>query len=147
MATISAASRTVTNLPTSLRGPGVFASASGGSFWVREIGVFNTTTTAFAVGVLVCSATGTQVGGLTEVNLDDFTAGAADETAFTSQSSDSTSVGLIRQASVGAAIGAGVIFTFAGRGLHIPEGTGNGIILNLPTGTAQHFDFYIDWDK
>lgn len=147
MARISAAGRTVTNLPTSVRGPGVFASASGGSFWVREIGVFNTTTTAFAASVVICSATGTQAGAITECNLDDFTNAAADETAFTSQSSDSTAVGTIRQASVGAAIGAGVIWTFPDRGIHIPEGTGNGIIIGCPTGTAQHFDFYIDWDK
>lgn len=143
----SAAGRGVTNLPTSLRGPALFAGASSGSFFLREVGIFNTTTSAVAVGLIVCSAQGTGVGGLTEYQEDDFTAAAPGETAFTSQSSDSTSVATIRQASLGAAIGAGVIWTFGDRGVHIPEGTTNGVIINLPTGTGQFLDFYFVWDK
>lgn len=144
---ISAAGRTVTNLPTAARGPGVFSGSAGGASWIREVGVFNTTATAVAVGLLLCTATGTQVGGLTEVITDDPSNGNAPaETAFTSQSSDSTGT-IIRQASLGAAIGSGVIWTFDPRQLEIAEGTGNGIIISCPTGTAQHLDFYIDWDK
>jgi hypothetical protein len=147
MARVSAAGRTVTNLPTTLRGPGVFAGATGGALIIREVGIFNTTTTAFAAGIAVCTATGTQVGGLTEYSISDPSRPASAATAFTSQSGDSTVAGTIRQASVGAAIGAGVIFTFGELGVLILEGTGNGIIINCPTGTAQHFDFYIDWDE
>lgn len=144
---ISAAGRTVTNLPTAARGPGVFAGSTGGKFWVKEIGVFNTTTTAVAVGVLLCTATGTQAGALTEVIEDDQSNGNAPaETAFTSQSTDSTGT-IIRQASLGAAIGSGLIWTWGDRELLIDEGTGNGVIITCPTGTAQHLDFWIKWGK
>ena len=144
---ISAAGRTVTNLPTAARGPGVFAGATGGGFWVLEVGVFNTTTTAVAGGVLLCTATGTQVGGLTEVIEDDQSNGNAPaETAFTSQSSDSTGT-IIRQFSLGAAVGSGLVMTWAPRELLISEGTANGIIISCPTGTAQHLDFWIKWGK
>lgn len=147
MARISAAGRGVTNLPTAVRGPALFGSASGGSFWVREVGVFNTTTSAVCVGLAVCTAQGTGAGGLTEYQEDDATAAAPAETAFSSQSTDSTVAATIRQASLGAAIGSGVIWTFGERGLEITEGTANGIIINCPTGTAQFLDFYFVWNK
>jgi hypothetical protein len=144
---IAAAGRTVTNLPTATAGPGVFASAGDGPFWVREIGVWNTTPTAVAVGVAVCTATGTQVGALTEYIQDNPAAPAPSETAFTSMSSAATVAATIRQASLGALVGSGIIWTFGDSGLLIPEGTGNGVIINCPTGTAQHLDFYLVWDK
>jgi len=147
MAIFEVASRTVTNLPTTLRGPGIFAAATSGKFWIREVGIFNTTATAVCVGIIVCTASGTQVGGLTEYQIDDASAPAPSETAFTSQSSDSTSAATIRQASLGAAIGSGVIFTWGEKELEIAEGTGNGIVINCPTGTAQHVDFYLKWQK
>jgi hypothetical protein len=147
MAIYGAAGRTVTNLPTTTAGPGVFAGASSGKFWVREIGITNTTTSAVAVGVAVCTATGTQAGALTEYQTDDPTNAAPSETAFTSQSTASTVAATIRQASLGAAIGSGIVFTFAEKELEIPEGTGNGVIINCPTGTAQHLDFWIKWQK
>jgi hypothetical protein len=145
---ISAASRTVTNLPTAARGPGVFAGATGGAFRLREVGVFNTSTTAVNVGLAVCTATGTQVDGLTEYILDDPSNGNAPaETAFKSQSSDSTVAAVIRQASLGAAVGSGLIWTFGDAGVLIAEGTANGVIVTCPNGTAQHLDFYFDWEK
>ena len=146
MARCSAAGRGVTNLPTSVRGPGLFAVASH-RLRLREVGVFNTTTTAFAVGLIRCTATGTQAGSLTAKSDDDPVLTPAGN-AFTSMSTDATTTGApARQASVGAAIGAGVIWTFGDNGLVIPEATTNGVILNLPTGTAQFFDFYLCWDE
>jgi hypothetical protein len=144
---ISAASRTVTNLPTAARGPGVFAGATGGAFRLREVGMFNTAAAAVNVGLAVCTVTGTQVDALTEYVLDDPTAAAPAETAFKSQSSDSTVAAVIRQASLGAAIGSGLIWTFGDAGVLIPEGTANGVIITCPNGTAQHLDFYFDWEK
>lgn len=147
MAIISAAGRTATNLPTAARGPGVFAGATSGKAWVREIGVTNTTTTAVCVGVAVCTASGTQAGALTEYQTDDPSAPAPSETAFTSQSTDSTVAAQIRQASLGAAIGSGIVFTFGEKEVELSEGAGNGVIINCPTGTAQHLDFWIKWHK
>lgn len=147
MAIYGVGSRTVTNLPTTLRGPGVFASASAGKIWIREVGVYNTSVTAVAVGICPCTATGTQVGGLTEYQTDDPSNAAPSETAFTSQSTDSTVAAVIRQISLGAATGSGMVFTFAEKEWEIPEGTANGMIITCPTGTAQHLDFYIKWQK
>jgi hypothetical protein len=147
MAVFSAAGRTATNLPTATAGPGVFAGATSGKFWVKEIGVTNTTVNAVAVGVAICTATGTQAGALTEYQTDDPSAPAPSETAFTSMSTAATVAATIRQASLGAQIGSGFVFTFADKDVEIPEGTGNGVIINCPTGTAQHLDFWIKWHK
>jgi hypothetical protein len=144
----SAAGRTVTNLPTAARGPGVFAGATGGAFVVRQVAVFNTTTTAVCVGLAVCTATGTQVGTIgPDRPSNDPSAANWVETAFTSQSSDSTVDFQEEQASLGAAIGAGIIWTWGEQGLVLAEGTANGVIINCPTGTAQHLDFTIKWEK
>jgi hypothetical protein len=147
MAIFQIASRTVTNLPTTTAGPGVFAGATTGKFWIREVKVFNTTTSAVCVGIAVCTATGTQVGGLTEYQIDDASAPAPSETAFTSMSSAATVAAQVEQATLGAAAGSGIVFTWAEKELEIPEGTGNGIIINCPTGTAQHLDFSLKWQK
>lgn len=144
MARCGAAGRGVTNLPTAARGPNLYASAND-AFRVREIGVFNTTTTAFCVGVGVATALGTVAGALTEYCEDETHTPLA--IANTSHSADATIAATIRQASVGAAIGAGVIFTFGDNGLWRPNGTGNGVVLTCPTGTAQFFDFYFAWDE
>lgn len=147
MAEFSIAGRTVTNLPTPVRGPGLFAGATSGKAWLRQVGVTNTTATAVCVGIAICTATGTQVGGLTEYQTDDPSAPAPSETAFTSQSSDSTVAATIRQVSLGAAIGSGFVFVFGEHEVELSEGTGNGAIINCPTGTAQHLDFWFKWDK
>jgi hypothetical protein len=145
MARCSASGRGVTNLPTAARGPNLYCSADGG-LRLREVGVFNTTTTGFVVGVGIATALGTVAGAATEFCEDD-----PGHTVLgivnTSHSADATIAAVARQASVGAAIGAGVIFTFGDNGLYRPEGTGNGVVLTCPTGTAQFFDFYFVWDE
>lgn len=145
MARCGVAGRGVTNLPTALRGPGLCASADGG-VRIREVGVFNTTTTAFCAGLAIITATGTQAGAATEYCEDD-PGHTVLGTGFNSQSSDSTSPATVRQASIGAAIGAGIVWTFGDNGLYRPEGTGNGVIINCPTGTAQFFDWFIVFDE
>lgn len=145
MARCGAAGRGVTNLPTAARGPNLYCSADGG-FRLREVGVFNTTTTAFTVGVGVATALGTVAGALTEFCEDD-PGHTVLAIGNTSHSADATIAAVVRQASVGAAIGAGVVFTFGENGLYRPEGTGNGVVLTCPTGTAQFFDFYFLWDE
>lgn len=147
MALFAGAGRTVTNLPTAARGPGVFGSAAGGQWYLREVGVFNTTTTAVAGGIAMCSASGTQAGAVTEWQTDDPSASAPLETCFLSQSTDSTLLALIRQFSLGAAIGSGLIIPFEPYEVEMAEGTGSGIIITCPTGTAQHLDFWFRWQK
>jgi hypothetical protein len=140
----SGAGRGVTDLPTSVRGPGL-AAAAGRPVYLVETGVFNTTTTAFAVSVVRFSAAGTPSGSVTEVSEDSEYTPAA--TVTTGNSGTPTVGGPFNQASIGAAIGAGVIWTYGGKGLRAPAGTTNGFILNLPTGTGQFFDFYYVWEE
>ena len=138
------AGRGVTNLPTAVRGPSLMAIASRPINLV-ECGVFNTTTTAFAVALVRATAAGTSAGTVTEVSSDEGITPVG--VVALSHSADPTVGGPFTQASIGAAIGAGVIWTFGGSGLHAPAGTANGFVLTCPTGTAQFFDFYFVWDE
>lgn len=111
---------------------------------VVEIGVFNTSSTAVAVAVARMT-TATNVGaGLTEVALDD-TSHVAIATAFAGHTGDGGVGGVIRQASLGAAVGSGIIFTFGDNGVVIPNSTADGIGIICPTGTGQTLDYYIEW--
>ena len=141
---VYAAGRGVTNLPTAARGPSVYAIA-GRPIYILEVGVFNTTTTAFAAALGRATAAGTTAGAVTEQAEDSEYTPVA--TAFTSHSADATIAGLYAQASIGAAIGAGVIWTFGGKGLRIPAGTANGAVITCPTGTGQFFDFHFVWEE
>lgn len=142
MARCAVAGRT-SAVPTSVRGPSVYAT-TGVKPRIREIGVFNTTTTAAAVAVCRASATGTQGAGLTEVCLDD-DSHTIIATGFNTHTADATVGSPVRQATLGAAAGAGVIFTFGDDGLVLDNATTAGIVITCPTGTGQHLDFYIEW--
>lgn len=122
------------------------AAAVGGR--IREISVFNTTTTAVALHIVRLAATGTQGAGLAEAKHDPASA-TAGCTAFTTHSVDPTAGAIVMgyHASLGAAIGAGVIWTFGDSGLVIPVGTSNGIGVIVSTGTGQVCDATIVWDE
>jgi len=51
------------------------------------------------------------------------------------------------RASIGAAIGAGVIWTFGDSGLRIPVGTANGIGVIAENGTGQAAQIYLVFDE
>lgn len=142
MARCSVAGRT-SAVPTAARGPSVYAT-TGVKPRIKEIHVFNTTATACAVAVNRASATGTQGAGLTEVCEDDDTHTIV-ATGFNTHTADATVGAAIRQASLGAAIGSGVIFTF--ENLVVDNATTAGIVITCPTGTGQHLDFAIVWDE
>jgi len=113
---------------------------------VREIGVFNTTATAVAVAVARFT-TATNVGtGLTEGQEDDTTQTPL-ATVFAGHTGDGGVGQILRQASLAAAIGSGVIWTFGGNGLVIPNTTADGVGIIVPTGTGQICDAYIVWDE
>ena len=132
-------------VPTAARGPSLYATASSGQLVVREIGAFNTTTTQVAVSVGIATTAGTQGTGLTEVNESDPTH-AILGTGFQTHTADATLTNT-RFASLGAAVGSGVVWTFGDNGLIIPEGTANGVVITCHTGTGQHLDFYFVWDE
>ncbi len=124
----------------------LFAAASvGGS--VVEIGIANTTSTSCQFRIARCTAAGTPGTGLGEEKYDT-TSAAASCTAANSHSADATvsadTVGGIAQ--LGAAVGAGWIWTFGAGGLRIPTGTANGIGI-IPIGTGQVITAYFVWDE
>jgi hypothetical protein len=130
---------------TAARGPSLYATANIRP-QIREIGVFNTTATACAVGLARATATGTQGAGLTEICTSDDSA-AIIATAFNTHTADATVGSCFRQASLGAAIGSGVIWTFDPGQLVIDNATTSGVVIVCPTGTGQIIDFYIDWSE
>ena len=132
-------------LITSTRGPCVYSTAALKPH-IRAIEVFNTTTTAVAVAVVRASATGTQGTALTEVCLSD-DARTIIATGFNTHTANATVGSPIRQASLGAAIGAGVIWTWGPGEFILDNATTAGVVIILPTGTAQHIDFAIEWDE
>lgn len=116
---------------------------------IREVGIFNTTTTGFVASLQRLAATGTQGAGLSEVAVD-MPEQAAIATAFAAHTAGTPITGgiEIRRADIGAAFGSGVVWTFSGgSGLVIPDGTANGVGVVCPTGTGQVFDYYLEWEE
>lgn len=142
----AAAGRT-TNAPTSTL-PGIsLYSIANVRLKVKEIHLFNTTTTACTASVVRLTTTGTQGTGLTEI-CEDNDGFAPAGTAFQSHTSTPpTSGSPIRYVDIAAGIGAGVILTFSDAGLVIPAGTGNGIGILCPSGTGQVLDVSFVWDE
>lgn len=147
MAMFSVAGR-ATVVGTSARAiASVFGIANVGGF-IREVGVFNTTSTAVVVGLIRFSAATGVGAGLTEAKWNSTHNFTPNLTGFAGHTGDGTTAGgTIRQASLAAAVGAGVIWTFGGPGLEIPPGTANGVGIYIPTGTGQICDYYIDWEE
>jgi hypothetical protein len=122
----------------------LFGTASVG-LKLREVGIFNTTSTASAVA-LVRFTNATGVGSaLTKTDWD--AESPAICSAYAGHTADGAVGAAIRQASLPAAVGGGVIWTFGDSGLIVPKGTANGIGIIVPTGTGQIVDFYYDWDE
>jgi hypothetical protein len=128
-----------------VRGPSVYSTAALKP-QIRAVEVFNTTATAVAVAIVRASATGTQGAGLTEICLSDDSRVIV-ATGFNTHTADATVGSPIRQASLGAAIGAGVIWTWGPGEFVLDNATTSGIVIICPTGTAQHLDFAIEWDE
>lgn len=144
MARCSVAGRT-SAVPTAARGPSLYAT-TGVKPRIREIGVFNTTTTECSVAIARATATGTQGAGLTEVCQDD-DSHAIIATGFNTHTADATVGSPVRQGTLGAAKGSGVVWTFGADGLVLDKATTAGIVIVCPTGTGQHLDFYIEWEE
>jgi len=119
-----------------------------GDVWLVEVGITNTTVTAYEVSLARLTSAGTQgaaAGAWTyEEGANNLTAKVSAVQAHT------VAPGLgpeVRRASIGASIGSGVIFTFGGRGLLIPSGTANGLGLITISGTGQLADVYWSVDQ
>jgi len=131
---------------TTLRAQASVFAPAGSNGKVREVGLFNTTALAFALALArFTNATGVGAG-LTEGEYDEF-APPPLCTGFAGHTADGAVGQVLRQASLGAAIGSGVIWTFGDTGLVIQPGTANGIGIIVPVGTGQIGDYSIDWDE
>lgn len=144
MARCSVATRT-SAVPTSARGPSVYATTAIRP-QIRKIEVYNTTATAMAVGVARATATGTQGAALTEVCLSDDSRTVI-ATGFNTHTADATLGASIVQASLGAAVGSGIIWTWGPGEFIIDNATTAGVVIYCPTGTGQHLDFSIEWEE
>jgi hypothetical protein len=132
-------------LITSLRGPCVYATATVRP-QIRAVEVYNTTAVAVAVAVVRATAAGTQGTALTEVCLSDDVHTVV-ATGFNTHTGNATVGSPIRQASLGAAVGSGIIWTWGPGEFVLDNATTAGVVIILPTGTAQHLDFAIEWEE
>lgn len=141
----SATGRTATTTPDSTKGPSLNYSTAGGV--LREVGIFNTTTIAFCIGLQRITALGSGTSDITEERHDPNSLATPNLIAKTIGSGGHTTAGSpLYRATIGAAAGAGVVWTFGASGLVIPATSGAGLALIIPTGTGQHFDYYWVWD-
>ena len=124
----------------------LFATANT-PLWLVECGVTNTTVTALSMALRRATAAGTAGTARTVNSEENDTATARGNPVDTHTVAPTLTADSIRNASIGASIGSGVIFTFGGRGLYIPPGTANGVCLIPLTGTGQICDVYFSWDS
>lgn len=112
---------------------------------IVEIGIWNTTATACVAAVVRLTTTGTPGTGLT-ADSDNMSEQTALATPKAGHTVGPTIAAEHRRASLGAAIGSGVIWTWDPAGaLEIPAATTNGIGIIVPSGTGQILDYYICW--
>lgn len=144
----SAGGRTTNSGSTTLPAAGLVPAANN-TVWVVEIGVFNTSTTACNVAIRRITAAGTAGSAFSTIPWDE-----SDTTAATAALKDSYSstgptitAGSIGWASLGAAAGSGMVWTFGGRGIRVPKGTANGLVIIPGVGTGQILDVYMVWDE
>lgn len=115
-------------------------------FKAREYGLFNTTNTAFDALLVRATSAGTQGTAIVEAKYDSESADPF-ATAFNSHTADAAVVDHGYRGSLGAAIGAGIIWTFGDTGLKVAAGTANGIGHTVENGTGQITQAYIVWDE
>jgi hypothetical protein len=147
MARYSAAWRSTGAGSTTLPIGGLMAQAST-PLWVVEVWVTNTTTTAFSCGLRKITVVGTPGAAKTVFPEENDTVtlkGDPRDTWTVAPTMTGTAEGY-RNAAVGASIGSGDVWTFGGRGLYIPPGTGNGIGVIPLTGAGQISDLTFVWD-
>lgn len=114
---------------------------------VKEVGVFNSTATAFDVALRRATTVGGTHTGREELYMND-PAQTALATLFDTDSGTAPTItaGNIRVASLPAAIGGGVIWTFGGDGLVIPNTTGDGLVI-IGLASPQICTVYFEWEE
>jgi hypothetical protein len=113
---------------------------------IVEIGVTNTTATSVGLKIVRLSTAGTATAITAFLEFEETNMPAAQCTPRATHSVGPTisQSGYFQR--LGAAIGAGVIWTFGDGGITVTAGTANGIGV-VPTGTGQDCDAYVVWDE
>ena len=118
-------------------------SLGTGDAWLVEVGITNTTATAFEVSLARLTAAGTQGASAGTVTYEEGATNLTAKWSAVQAHTAGTPLGNeVRRASIGASIGSGIIWTFGGRGLLLPSGTANGLGLITISGTGQLADVY-----
>ena len=128
---------------------GTLYAPAGNGLILREVGIFNTGTTAMRYKLVRLTTAGTVGTALTE---NKFWADGPvpTGTAYLNSTGTAPTLGTdIAAMPVGAAAGAGTILTFygEGNGIYIPTGVANGVGLLQVVGAAFSVDFYFIWDE
>lgn len=122
-------------------------AAAGGGCAIREISVYNTTTVAVDMAVRRLTTAGTQGAGFDEMEWDP---GKPPPlcTGFQAHSGAPTiAAGFIRRYQIPGVVGNGIQWVFGGKGLVIPEGTGQGIGVIPANGTGQICIVEFVWEE
>lgn len=114
---------------------------------IAEIHAFNTTVTACALAVRRVTTTGTVGTGQTELCEDDDAYTPLATAVDTHTVAPTFTTGNLRVASLGAAVGSGVMWTFGPKGLIVPKLTTAGVVVVPLTGTGQICDITFVWDE
>jgi hypothetical protein len=148
MARYSAAWRSAGAGSTTLPIAGLMAQANT-PLWVVEAWGTNTTVTPLSLALRKVTAVGTPGAAMTVFPEENDTVTVKgdprDTWTVTPTFATGTAQG-VRNAAVGASIGSGWIANFGGRGLYVPPGTGNGVVLIPLVGAGQILDITFVWD-
>lgn len=124
----------------------LYASASAGGA-LREVGLTNTTATEVSLKLTRLSTAGTPGAALQQSAHDCDRRDAACRAFNTHSGGPTLLYDLGYRAMLGAAKGAGVIWTFGDTGIRIPVGTANGVGVIVENGTGQACQAYLCWDE
>jgi hypothetical protein len=133
---------------TTLPHMSLYSVASTG-FALREVGITNTTAVAFAVKLVRVSTTGTQgaaIGG-SQLGYDVQRLTPNCKMFQTHTVAPTVTDDLGYRAHIGAAVGAGVIWTMGDIGIRSAPATTNGIAVLVENGTGQVAQIYFVWDE
>lgn len=135
---------TTTSVPTTTRPPFGLYNTAAVVAQLREAGVSNTSSTACAFNVSLLTATGTTTAQTEQKHRDLTPAPTCQVVTWSADPTVGSSLGYRQQ--LGAAVGAGVIWTFGGDGLQAPVGVANGLAV-AANSTSQNVECYIVWDE
>lgn len=147
MARYSSGGRTTGAGSTTLPAAGLVPGASN-DVYVVEIGVYNTTTTACNVAIRRITSAGTAGSAFSTALWDtDTTAATAGLKDTYTSTGPAITAGSLAWADLGAAAGSGMVWTFGNKGIRVPKGVANGLVIIPGTGTGQILDVYVCWDE